>query len=492
MSKNNFKPVREQWIKEYRNLQDPNKITKIDGKDVTDQQLFRAFNDMNILFTAAWRSGIRFKDGVNFDDQIAAHAKKLGMPVPDENTIKMYQGMYNALATAKLTGPQNVQDLLKQVNIKFSDNTGGAYEIVPNSGKFVSNIDGKVGDNTSQQWLSINDDTKNKTIINKNPCPEKEKRAKMQDCMEKGLPFVEEICDCGKVSKKTPPGEIPPYLTFPGDDMKVGALSALSLSRDKKYGRLRNYDPIMRDPGYVDDRAAVAATTALANQAMDISRDPSQVQGTAQDKIDQIQAKRWATNTKIFDNTQAYNVAEINKAREMNEGYMNDYIDMVNLVDQNYDNVKAEDMMNLVDAEITRMDNADKLYELNLRNPNYYFNPQLHKTIFQNPEALEAFRGNPNAQPVDMATAISDCRDKYGITDETQLIKCAELRMKTSNSPQNIDYTRNEIANANIEGNNEENTEGRYGGSYKYGGSIREKDLMRSKMNLRKWILGVK
>ena len=171
-------------------------------------------------------------------------------------------------------------------------------------------------------------------------CDEETKRLKMQECMEQGKSFNVKAYECGKVQLDTPTGDIPPYLTFPGDDIKVGALAALTMQRDKKYGRKRNYDPLMRDPGYVDDETAVAAQTALANQAMAISRDPSQVQGAAQDQIDKIQANRFATNTKIYDNTQAYNVAEINKARELNDQYMSDYVDMVNTVDQEYDNVK--------------------------------------------------------------------------------------------------------------------------------------------------------
>ena len=48
-----------------------------------------------------------------------------------------------------------------------------------------------------------------------------------KDKTEKGLPFEEATCECAKVPETIPPGEIPPYLTFPGDDMKVGALAAL-------------------------------------------------------------------------------------------------------------------------------------------------------------------------------------------------------------------------------------------------------------------------
>lgn len=483
MNQDNFKGVRDAWIKAYKDLDDPAKIT---GK--SDKELYKAFNDMNILFNAAFSSGVSFKDG-DITAQLKRNAEKLGMPVPDEESIKMYQGMYNALATLKETGTDEQKELLKQVNINYSTNTGGAYEIVPNSGRFVSKIDGKIGDNTSQQFVSVTD--KKDKIDIEFECDEETKRLKMQECMEQGKGFNVKACDCEETPKDIPPGEIPPYLTFPGDDLKVGALAALTMQRDKKYGRKRNYDPIMRDPGYVDDRAAVAAQTALANQAMAISRDPSQVQGAAQDQIDKIQANRYATNTKIFDNTQAYNVAEINKARELNDKYMSDYVDMVNLVDQNYDNVKGQDMMNLVDAEITRMDNADKLYELNLRNPNYYFNPQQHRTIFQNPQALEAFRGNPNTQPVTVEQAIASCK-KSGVP-ESQLMQCVKVKMESVNNPGGVDYTRNEIANNNIDANNQNDdntTTGRYGGSFKYGGAVREQDLINSRIKLRNWIMG--
>ena len=480
MSSPRFSKVRDEWIQQYKDLDDPKKIDTDD-----ESKLFKAFNDMNILLNAAFSSGLEFKDKTNISKQLEQVANKLGMEIPTDETIKMYQGMYNSLASAKLLGTDETKSLLEQVNVNFGDKPGGAYEIVENSGQYVSNIDGLIGDTTSKQFVSVNDDVDIKKTTIEHPCDEETKRLKIQECMEKGQEFNEKTCDCFKKPTETPTGKIPPYLTFPGDDLKVGALA--SIDRDKKYGILQNYDPITRDPGYVDDRAQVAATTALANQAMNLG-NVSDVQGRAQDQIDKIQANRWATNTKIFDNTQAYNVAEINKARELNAGYMQDYQDMVNKVDQEYDNTKIADMMNLVDAETTRMDNADKLYELNLKNPNYYFDPQRHKTIFQNPDALEAFRGNPNAKPVTMAEAINECRNKMGIVDEAQLIKCAELRMGSSNNTSNVDYTRGDV---NVDNNNDDKEEVRYGGSYKYGGTIREKDLKNSSNKLKKWIMGI-
>ena len=480
MSSPRFSKVRDEWVQQYKDLDDPKKI-----KTEDESKLFKAFNDMNILLNAAFSSGLEFKDKTNIGKQLERVANKLGMEVPTDETIKMYQGMYNSLASAKLLGSDETKSLLEQVNVNFGDKPGGAYEIIPNSGQYVSDIDGLIGDTTSKQFVSVNDDVDIKKTTIEHPCDEETKRLKIQECMEKGQEFNEKTCDCFKKPTETPTGKIPPYLTFPGDDLKVGALA--SINRDKKYGILQNYDPITRDPGYVDDRAQVAATTALANQAMNLG-NVSDVQGRAQDQIDKIQANRWATNTKIFDNTQAYNVAEINKAKELNAGYMQDYQNMVNKVDQEYDNTKIADMMNLVDAETTRMDNADKLYELNLKNPNYYFDPQRHKTIFQNPDALEAFRGNPNAKPVTMAEAINECRNKMGIVDEAQLIKCAELRMGSSNNTSNVDYTRGDV---NVDNNNDDKEEVRYGGSYKYGGTIREKDLKNSSNKLKKWIMGI-
>ena len=479
----NFKTVRDEWIQQYKDL---DVAGKIDTDD--EQKLFKAFNDMNILLNSAFSSGQEFKDKTNISKQLETIAKKMGMEVPTTETIKMYQGMYNSLAAAKLTGSDDTKALLEQVNVNFGDKAGGAYEIVDGSGQYVSDIDGLIGDTTSKQFVSVNDDVDIVTTKTEFECDEETKKLMIQKCMEEGKSFNPKTCDCHEKPQDTPVGKIPPYLTFPGDDLKVGALA--SIKRDKKYGILQNYDPIQRDPGYVDDRAGVAAATALANQAMQLG-NVSDVQGRTQDQIDKIQANRWATNTKIFDNTQAYNVGEINKARELNSGYMQNYQDMVNKVDQEYDNTKIADMMNLVDAETTRMDNADKLQELNLRNPNYYFDPQKHSTIFQNPAALEAYRGNPNAQPVTMAEAINECRNKMGIVDEAQLIKCAELRMKSTNNPQAVDYTRGDVSVNNDNNNNDDTQEGKYGGSYRYGGTIRERDLRNSSNNLRKWIMGI-
>ena len=97
MLQDNFKGVRDAWIQAYKDLDDPNKIT---GK--SDKELYKAFNDMNILFNAAFSSGVSFKDA-DITKQLR-NAEKLGMEVPTEEQIKMYQGMYNALATVKETG----------------------------------------------------------------------------------------------------------------------------------------------------------------------------------------------------------------------------------------------------------------------------------------------------------------------------------------------------------------------------------------------------
>ena len=87
-----------------------------------------------------------------------------------------------------------------------------------------------------------------------------------------------------------------------------------------------------------------------------------------------------------------------------------------------------------------------------------------------------------------MAEAINECRNKMGIVDEAQLIKCAELRMGSSNNTSNVDYTRGDV---NVDNNNDDKEEVRYGGSYKYGGTIREKDLKNSSNKLKKWIMGI-
>ncbi len=474
MAQSNFEPVRNAWIKAYADLDAPGKIDEADPK-----KLFKAFNDMNILFTQAFAGGVKFNDNVNFKKQLAENAKRLGLPVPTDREIKMYQGMYNSLATAKETGSPEVQNLLKQVNVNYSDNPGGSYEIVEGSGNFVSDIDGLIGDNTSNQFASVVDGSTPTEEIIQNDCTDEVKAQKRQKCMELGKGFSDEACDCVETPEDIIPPKIPPYITFPGDDMKVGALSALSLSRDKKYGVMQNYNPIMRDPGYVDDRAAVAATTALANQALGSTRNESDVQGRAQNQIDKIQSNRWATNTKIFDNTQAYNVAELNKAQLTNQGFMSDYVDMVNTVDQNYDNVKNADMMNLVDAEVNRMDNADRLYEDNMKRPNFYYDPQKHSTIFQNERGIEAYKNQTNSGPISLKDAMEECKKMLGTgADNRDLLQCAKQRMGST------DVNNTADRNGPIDRNGPAET-------MKYGGTIREKDLMESKMKLRNWIMGI-
>ena len=37
---------------------------------------------------------------------------------------------------------------------------------------------------------------------------------------------------------------------------------------------------------------------------------------------------------------------------------------------------------------------------------------------------------------------------------------------------------------------NDNTTDGKYGGSFKYGGAVREQDLINSRIKLRNWIMG--
>ena len=499
MGQEKYADVRTAWIDAYHGMKEDKDNKKV--KDASDEQLFAAFNDLNLLFQMSASSGTLFEDNNDrvegfFKSQLEKNAKKLGMNIPTNDEIRMYQAMYNALAIAKETGSDEVKELLKPVSLVYSDNDGGSHKVTPDSENRVSNWDTLIGDNTSRSFASIVDEMEEELILQEFDCDEKTRAERLQACTERGLGFNAQTCQCIKGPDIHEVGELPPYKTFPGDDMKVGALSALTMGRDKKYGVMQKYNPIMRDPGYVDDRAAVAATSGLANAALDATRNVSSVQGDAQTAIDKIQAERWATNTKIFDNTQAYNVAELNKANLLNDGYRSDYVDMVNTVDQNYDNTKAADMMNLVDAETTRMDNADKLYELNLKNKNYYFDPQKHQTIFQNEEALEAYRNRENTgSSVTWEKAMADCKLAYPNADPKDINDCAKIRLGQGGS-------NNSIANNNSSNNSGNNDYYPYGpndgsdihGNYprsQEGGSIRKKDLLESKRNLRKWIMGI-
>ena len=498
MGQENFAKVRDAWIQSYRDMEDPNKVS-----DKTDEELFAAFNELNNLFSQARGAGIEFKDFQGsdyidqFDNQMKTNAELLGLPVPTREQITMYQGMFNAIALAKHNGSDEIKNLLGQVSIAYSTHGGGSHKIDPDSDLRVTDLDGNAGNNTANEQVGVIDQTNEIVEVQSNPCDAAERLEVMERCAKEGKEFDAPNCKCKEEITSTIP-EIPPYLTFPGDDLKVGALA--SIHRDKKYGLLQNYNPIMRDPGYVDDRAQVAATTALANQAMGSTRNVNETNALAQDEIDKIQANRWATNTKIFDNTQAYNVAAINKAKELNSGYMSDYQDMVNTVDQNFDNTKIADMMNLVDAETTRMDNADKLYELNMRNPNYYFDPQKHSTIFQNPEALEAYRQGNQSGPLTLDQAMQDCMLKYGYKKgSAELTRCATLAVKQNG---NTDPYASDITDRNINNNENSDDETIPDDVYKMGGSvpckscnnkgaIREKDLIESKMKLRNWIMGI-
>ena len=170
--------------------------------------------------------------------------------------------------------------------------------------------------------------------------------------------------------------------------------------------------------------------------------------------------------------------------------WLNHYTDEVNTALQEYDNTRLQDLENLKDAEITRRENADKLLELNMQNPNYFYNPQASTYQFYNEDGLQALQ-NPGGQmksfeqiynEVSTANPSMSAEEKRLLAQQIYETQAGGGITTNSGSPLDI---RNNNQPADTETS-------RFGGQrYRRGGSTRQRRLNESKIKMRNFLLGI-
>tara|TARA_Y100001937_G_scaffold14773_2_gene20008 strand:+ start:11747 stop:15025 length:3279 start_codon:yes stop_codon:yes gene_type:complete len=489
LARDQFDPVREQWIKSYRDGVEAFRGKKnSDGNDISypekysDDELLSIFNELNQQLLIFDQAG---EELGNSGENYIGLAKKYGLREMTKEEIKAWQGMYASLnETKKLP---EYKDLFSNISTELR---GLDREDTHQSstGEPQSDADGFLGSTSQGQFVSIKDPVDTTKI--ENPCPQEVIEKKIIECQEAGKIFSRATCNCIERPPDPVPGKIPPYLTFPGDDAEVLFAAQTVNNRDLYLPDREQYMPYMRDPGYVGPRQEIAAITAAVNAQAEMGDDSLFTQGKAQDAIDKAINKAAQTNTKIFDNTQAYNVAELNKANMKNAEFSNIYTDEVNTALQEYDNTRLQDLENLKDAEITRRENADKLLELNMQNPNYFYNPQASTYQFYNEDGLQALQ-NPGGQmksfeqiynEVSTANPSMSAEEKRLLAQQIYETQAGGGITTNSGSPLDI---RNNNQPADTETS-------RFGGQrYRRGGSTRQRRLNESKIKMRNFLLGI-
>jgi len=487
INQDNFAPMREEWFRSYRDGIEKFKGKKNSaGSDISypdkysNDELLSIFNEINSQLLIFDQAGEKLE---NSGENYAQLAKDYGLRVMTKEEIKAWQGMYASLNETKKL-PQ-YKDLFSNVSTELR----GLDRVdthQSSTGEPQSDADGFLGPTSGGQFVSIKDPVD--TTVVENDCPQEKQERLMKECQEAGKIFNRATCSCMERPPDPVPGKVPPYLTFPGDDQEMLFAAQTVNNRELYLPDREQYIPYLRDPGYVGPRQEIAAITAAVNAQADMGDDSLFAEGKAQEAIERAINKSAQTNTKIFDNTQAYNIATLNEAAQKNAAFNNVYTDEVNTALQEYDNTRLQDLENLKDAEITRRDNADKLLELNMQNPNYFYNPQLSTYQFYNPDGLQALQ-NPGGTQKSFSEIYSEIETNYpSMSAEEKRLLAKQMYESQGGAGMNQTFATD--IRTNNQNNNDTETS-RFGGQYKRGGSTRQRRLNESKIKMRNFLLGI-
>ena len=488
INQDNFAPMREEWFRSYRDGIENFKGKKNSaGHDISypdqysNDELLSIFNELNsqlLIFDQADES--LGNSGENY----SALAKKYGLREMTKDEIKAWQGMYASLNETKKI--PEYKKLFSNVSTELRGlDRGNTHQ--SSTGEPQSDADGLLGSTSEGQFVSIKDPVD--TTVVENDCPQEKQERLMKECQEAGKIFNRATCSCIERPPDPVPGKVPPYLTFPGDDQEMLFAAQTVNNRELYLPDREQYIPYLRDPGYVGPRQEIAAITAAVNAQAEMGDDSLFAEGKAQEAIERAINRSAQTNTKIFDNTQAYNIATLNEAAQKNASFNNVYTDEVNTALQEYDNTRLQDLENLKDAEITRRDNADKLLELNMRTgKNYFYNPQLGSYQFYNADGLQALQ-NPGGTQKSFSEIYSEIETNYpAMSAEEKRLLAKQMYESQGGAGMNTTFATD--IRTNNQNNNDTETS-RFGGQYKRGGSTRQRRLNESKIKMRNFLLGI-
>jgi len=483
MSSKDFDPVRKLWLDKYKeqaaeNTTGKNRwvLKKPDGTSYTDAELFHTFNRMN-QYLSAVNAGEGKNPGEVFGKNAAGNTDELaikygyGNAKPTEEEIRIFQGMYKSLDNAKI---EDETGLLDQIN---TTPIGQEQEGMTNAlGENVSDVDGALGHTTGGQFYRAEnpDESSSSTTTVKNRCDAETRARIMEECKRLKLDFDQDKCECRAKTGDFETPKTPLYETFPQDDLLVATKSAQLAGLKQINPVLQpSVDPTLMNPMYVDPRQQLSVIEATAAEA--IRQNPDQataIMGKMQDASEGVINKHENLNTKIYNNAQAINVPLINDAAESSSAKFKTFMDESNASAENFQVASMEMQDNLVNAVNDQMSNADQQYMENLKNPQFWYSPQAHNIEYYNPKGFDGKTGQPTSDSMLAYEEYKALHDKDPAFAEKYFDKIYKPK-------------KNPADEVNITRDNEKPA--------KYGKETsRKRDLLRSKRELRKWILGYK
>ena len=500
MASSEFDPPRKLWLAKYRESAEKNQTGKnnwITGK--SDAELFMIFNRMNQYLSSASADGHKFAANGEADD---ATAKKYGWgdKAPTKEEVKIFQGMYESLNTAKITDESG---LLNQIvttpmgehhkytsadikklkkNNKWTDQKAGDNKMIDANGNPVSFVDGALGHTTGGQFYRADNQQNSSTVTKEKniPCPADVREKRMKECLEQGKRFDQATCGCAPVTGDWTTPKYPEYETFPQDDLLVATKSAQLAGLEQINPIMEpTFDPQLVNPHYVDPRQGLASIEASGAAAMRANPDQASViMGAMQDQSEKVINQHEALNTKIYNNAQNVNVPLINKSAEESADNFKTYFDETNAAKENFNVGKMTLSDNLVNAVNDQMSNADRMFIENAENPNYWYSPQAHNIEYYNARDLDGKTRSNNPLDQEMADY------EYLQANNPDFAKIYYDKMYgKKNAP-----TKGEKLDTERES---EKVVAKHGQETKRM-KKRQEELSRSKKELRKWILGYK
>lgn len=506
MASKDFDGVRQLWLDKYREAAANNKTGKYkwisekeDGTPYSDAELFHIFNRMN-QYLSAVNAGEGSGDifGKDASGNTDALAKKYGYgdKAPTKEEIKIFQGMYTSLNNAKIADESGLLDQIAttpigkaqtyteddikalKANNKWTNQKVGDPKMIDADGNNVSFVDGALGWTTGGQHYRAENptETTNITTVTETDCDAETRARIMQECLEKGLGFNQEKCECKAEPEIPGTAKTPKYETFPQDDLIV-ATKAAQLAGLKQFNPVLepSIDPTLVNPMYVDPRQQLSVIEATAAEA--IRQNPDQataIMGKMQDASEGVINKHENLNTKIYNNAMAINVPLINDAAESNAKKFKTFMDEVTASNENFQVAQMEMTDNLVNAVNDQMSNADQQYLENLKNPQFWYSPQAHNIEYYNEKDItDPNTGEPLSDSMIAYNEYKALADKDKEFADKYFDKIYKPKKKEDND---VNITRNNASE-----------------TAKFGKETsRKRDLLRSKRELRKWILGYK
>lgn len=478
-------------------------------RNKSKEELFEAFFNLNDKLNQASAAGFKPIDFANAVDskgnpkhkRYKGICEELGWGDCDKNDFgnentKMFQGMFTAMQHLKNSESDidNADAFFGNITTHLTgEHHGEGQHIDPFTGLPMSDIDGKIGKATAGQFMTAQNEIIEKKITTEIECDEKEQIRIAAECRKKGQDFDLETCSCQTKPEDPEYKDIPPYMTFPQDDLRLQNAIDQKWARNLYMPTRQSMDPALPDVAYQDPQAMIQANLSMAQQmAKADPQNASYYMGMISDKINKGISDVANTNVKIFDNSEARKSQILNDAALTNAGYRDEYNTRVATALNNFDNTLIADSANIVDTQVDRMDHADKLYALNMENPNFYYDAQAHMNRFYNPNDIFADKSltDPN---ISMSGAEEECAKMGYAKGTSEMTACIKLRLGAGNTKST---NRSDISAEVEEEKNESNEKtGRYGmetGCTSCDNNKRRKELARSQKALRKWIFGVK